>query len=70
MKKEMESDRIVVKCARVAVAHELEKKKLLGQPIATYDPKTRNVIMVAADGTQTILGKALERGRYSERVKN
>ena len=38
-------DGIVVRNARLAVKNELEKKRLLNQPIARFDPKSGKVYM-------------------------
>ena len=61
------SDSVIVRNARLAVSRELAKKKALGQPIARFDPKTREIYMENADGTITPMGTTLRRGRYSER---
>ena len=58
---------VEVRNARWAVAKELEKKKVLHQPIARFDAKTGQVYMEYSDGSRSILGKAMVRGRYSER---
>ena len=47
-------DGIVVRNARLAVKNELEKKRLLNQPIARFDPKSGKVYMEHADGTKTL----------------
>lgn len=61
------SDGVVVRNARLAVAAELKKKRILKQPIAKFDPQTGNVYMENGDGSITVVGKAMKRGRYSER---
>lgn len=61
------SDSIVVRNARLAVEAELKKKRVLNQPIAKFDPQTGKVYMENADGTITVVGDAMKRGRYSER---
>ena len=38
-------DGVVVRNARLAVKNELEKKRLLNQPIARFDPKSGKVYM-------------------------
>ena len=58
---------VEVRNARWAVAKELEKKKVLHQPIARFDFKTGQVYMEYSDGSKNILGNAMLRGRYSER---
>lgn len=63
------SDSVVVRNARLAVAAELKKKRVLKQPIAKFDPKTGDVYMEDSDGSITVVGKAMKRGRYSERCK-
>lgn len=62
------SDGIVVKNARLAVAAELKKKKILKQPIAKYDPKTGKVYLVHSDGSCEEVGET-RRARYSERKR-
>ena len=51
-------DGIVVRNARLAVKNELEKKRLLNQPIARFDPKNGKVY-----GTKTLVGEAMKKGR-------
>lgn len=54
-------DGIVVRNARLAVKNELEKKRLLNQPIARFDPKSGKVYMEHADGTKTLVGEAMKK---------
>lgn len=54
-------DGIVVRNARLAVKNELEKKRLLNQPIARFDPKSGKVYMEHADGTKTLVGEAVKK---------
>jgi hypothetical protein len=61
------SDDVVVRNARLAVEAELKKKRVLQQPVAKFNPKTRTVYMENADGSITVVGEAMKRGRYSER---
>lgn len=61
------SDGVLVRNARLAVKVDLEKKRVLNQPIARFDPKTGKVYLENADGTTTVMGSAMRRGRYSER---
>jgi hypothetical protein len=61
------SDDVVVRNARLAVETELKKKRVLQQPVAKFDPKTRKIYMENADGSITVVGEAMKRGRYSER---
>lgn len=61
------SDHIVVQNARLAVKTELQKKRARKQPIARFDAKTGTVYMEHSDGTSTVVGQAMKRGRYSER---
>jgi hypothetical protein len=63
------SDSIVVQNARLAVKTELTKKRAMKQPIAMFDSKTGKVYMQNADGSTTVVGEAMKRGRYSERKK-
>ena len=59
-------DGVVVKNARLAVAAELRRKKLLKQPIAKYDPKTGKVYLLHSNGTREEVGET-KRVRYSGR---
>ena len=61
------SDAVVVRNARLAVEAELKKKRTMKQPIAKFDPKTGKVYMEHSDGSITVVGNAMRRGRYSER---
>lgn len=63
------NDGVVVQHARLAVSTELKKKRALKQPIAKFDPKTGKVYMEHSDGTKTVVGEAMKRGRYSERCR-
>ena len=63
------SDAVVVRNARLAVEAELKKKRTLKQPIAKFDAKTGKVYMEHSDGSITVVGDAMKRGRYSERRK-
>lgn len=66
MENRIPSDGVVVKNAKLAVAAELRKKKILKQPIAKYDPKTGKVYLLHSDGTCEKVGET-RRTRYSER---
>lgn len=61
------ADNIVVRNARLAVDRELKKKRALNQPIAKFDAKTGKVFMEHSDGSITVVGDAMKKGRYSER---
>lgn len=61
------SDSIVVQNAKLAVKTELQKKRAMRQPIARFDAKTGEVYMEHGDGSKTVVGQAMKRGRYSER---
>ena len=61
-------DGMVLKRARQAVTLALKKKRILGQPIARFDPKTSKVYLEYGDGTRVDCGKATW-GRYSEYQK-
>lgn len=63
------SDAVVVRNARLAVEAELKKKRILKQPIAKFDSKTREIYMEHSDGSITVVGKAMKQGRYSERSR-
>ena len=58
----------VVRNARLAVKNELEKKRLLNQPIARFDPKSGKVYMEHADGTKTLVGEAIKKGGYGKQA--
>lgn len=62
------SDGVVVRNARLAVAAELRRKKILKQPIAKYDLKTGKVYLLHSDGTREEVGET-RRERYSERKR-
>ena len=62
------SDGIVVRNARLAVKNELKKKRLLNHPIARFDPKSGKVYMEHADGTKTLVGEAMKKGRYGKQA--
>ena len=51
-------DGIVIRNARLAVKRELEKKRILNQPIARFDPKSGKVYMEYADGSKALLAEA------------
>ena len=51
-------DGVIVQRARLAVAMALTKNRILGQPIAMFDPKTRIVYLEYGDGTCVEFGKA------------
>lgn len=61
-------DSILVKNAKLAVKLELQKKRALGQPIARFNPKTKEIYMENPDGTITPMGSAAEQEQYSERL--
>ena len=63
------SDGILVKSARLAVSAELKRKRVLNKPIAKFDPEDGKVYLVYGDGRKEVVGKAMQRGRYSERCK-
>jgi hypothetical protein len=56
------SDNVVVRNARLAVETELKKKRVLRQPVAEFDPKTRRAYMENADGGITVVSEATKRG--------
>ena len=61
------SDSIVAQNAKLAVKIELQKTRAMRQPIARFNVKTGEVYMEHGDGSRTIVGQAMKRGRYSER---
>lgn len=60
------NDSVVVRNARLAVKTELEKKRMCNQAIAKFDLKTKKVYLEYPDGTTTVVGEAMKKGRYSE----
>lgn len=67
--KKAPSDGVLVENARRAVSAELQRKRVLNKPIARFDPKDGKVYLVHGDGRKEVVGKAMQRGRYSERCK-
>lgn len=63
------TDSQVVKRANAAVKIELEKKKALDIPIVVFDRKTQQIYYQNSDGTRSVVGKRLRRGRYSEQLR-
>lgn len=62
------SDSQVIKRANAAVKIELEKKKVLGIPIAVFDRKTQTIYKKNSYGSKVVLSGRIRKGRYSERV--
>ncbi len=62
------SDETVIKRANAAVKIELEKNKALGVPPVLYDRKSQIIYRKNDDGTKTVVGKRIRKGRYSERI--
>lgn len=62
-------DTELVRLARLAVKQELDRKNALNQPIAVFDPKTKQVFMVRSDGTRELVSDCSKEGRFSERKK-
>ncbi len=62
---EIPDDNILTTCARLAVKQELEKRKLLGQPIAKVDPKTGRIYIEFGDGSTKEYGK-VSRQRFDD----
>ena len=63
------TDEEVVKRAKAAVRLAIGKKKGLGAPIGAYGGETEEGYQVNDDGSRTVLGKGIGRGRYSERCR-
>lgn len=63
------TDEQVVKRANAAVGLEIEKLKVMGAPVIIYDREKQVVVRRNNDGTETVVGKRLQKGRYSERIK-
>jgi len=53
----------------LAVSTELQRKRAMNQPIAKFDKKTGKVYLENGDGTIKEIGRAMDRGRYSERYR-
>lgn len=66
MAENIPSDGWVIRNARLAVKFELEKKRILNQPIARFDPRSGEVYMENADGTRTVTGHVTYKGRCGE----
>ena len=62
------TDEQVVQRAKAAVRLAIEKKKVLGTPIVSYDPVTNKVYQTNTDGSKTIIAEGIGKGRYSERL--
>lgn len=62
-------DGVVVRNARAAVKNELEKKRILNQPIARFDPKSGKIYMEHPDGSKTLVGEAAKKGGYAKRAE-
>lgn len=60
-------DGVIVQRARLAVAMALKKKRILGQPIAMFDPKTRIVYLEYGDGTCVEFGKGFTESLWGVR---
>ena len=69
MNDKIPSDGGVVRNARLAVSTELQRKRAMNQPIAKFDKKTGKVYLENGDGTIKEIGRAMDRGRYSERYR-
>lgn len=69
MAEQIPNDSVLVRNAQLAVKAALEKKKILQQPVARFDPKTKQVYLEHSDGSITAMGEAMKQGRYSERRK-
>ena len=59
-------DGIVIRNARLAVKRELEKKRILNQPIARFEPKSGKIYMEYADGTKALVGEVVRKGGYGK----
>lgn len=57
-----------IRNVRFAVESEIKKKKLLNQPIARFDPKTKEIYFEYSDGRREFFGEAMKDGRYAERT--
>lgn len=66
MENHVPEDGIIVRNARLAVKAELQKKRILNQPIARFDPKTGKVYMEYSDGSITVVGNTRSRENYHD----
>ncbi len=65
-----DNDSDVTRYAQLGVQWELERKRILNQPVAKYDPKTGKAYLVDANGTVIKeVGHRITKGRYSEWAK-
>ena len=62
-------DIVVVRNARLAVSRELQKKRVLNQPIARFYVKTKRVYLQHSDGSISDIAPVMSKGRYSERKR-
>ncbi len=63
------TDEQVVIRANAAVRIAIEKKKAMQIPVVIYDRETQKIYQTNPDGTKTVIGERIKRGRYSERCK-
>ena len=63
MESKVPSDKVIVRNARLAVAAELKKKRILNQPIAKFDAKTRKITVEYSDGRVKDFGACDETGK-------
>lgn len=66
----MSKKNIITQAAQIAVQTELEYKRLHKLPIARFALETKEVFLEKPDGTKTLIGKAMKRGRYSQWANN
>lgn len=64
------TDEQVVKRANAAVKMAIEKKRIMNTSIILYDRKTGQIYKENSDGSRSVIGERIRKGRYSERVNS
>lgn len=64
------TDKQVVRRAKAAVRLAIEKKKVTGAPIVSYDCKSNKIYKINEDGSKTVLGDGIGRGFFSEQGRS
>lgn len=63
------TDSQVVKLAKAAVRLEIEKQFAMNNSIAVYDGDSQKIFKENSDGSRTLVGERIRKGRYSERIR-
>lgn len=63
------TDSQVVKLAKEAVRLEIEKQLALDNSIAVYDGNSQKIYKENSDGSRTLVGERIRKGRYSEQIR-